>query len=181
MKIRSYIKKFSFLISHFSPQKGFTLIELLIVIAILGILAAGVLVAIDPIEQLARGEDVGRKSAVTQLGRAVQAYYTSNSTYPNAAGWNTTLINSGEIKVFPSNPAGVTAPCTGGTAVNEFCYKNNGVDMVVYTRMESKTEQRKGTCGGTAANTWYVYSSADGKSGLYCNASEPSAGITGLL
>ena len=81
------------LLSKFS-SKGFTLIELLIVIAILGILAAGILVAIDPVEQLSRGRDAGRKSAVTQLGRALQAYYTANSNYPVIAGWNTTLINS---------------------------------------------------------------------------------------
>ncbi len=171
-----------FLFNKFFSSKGFTLIELLIVIAILGVLAAGVLVAIDPVEQLARGRDTGRKSAVTQLGRALQAYYTSNSVYPVTAGWNTTLVNSGEIKVFPSNPAGVTAPCTGGTAVNEFCYKSNVTpDIVVYTRMESKSEARKGACGGVAANTWYVYSSADGKAGLYCNVAEPTASITGLL
>lgn len=175
MKIKS-------ILSNLVSSKGFTLIELLIVIAILGVLAAGVLVAIDPVEQLARGRDTGRKSAVTQLGRALQAYYTSNSAYPATAGWNTTLTNSGEIKVFPSNPAGVTAPCTGGTAVNQFCYKSNATpDIVVYTRMESKVEQNKGTCAGSSLNTWYVYSSADGKSGLLCQAAEPAAGVTGLL
>ena len=174
--------KIKYLFKKFLSPKGFTLIELLIVIAILGVLAAGVLVAIDPVEQLSRGRDTGRKSAVTQLGRALQAYYTANSAYPAIAGWNTTLINSGEIKVFPTNPAGVTAPCAGGTVVNDFCYKlNTTPDIVVYTRMESKSEARKGTCGGVSANTWYVYSSADGKSGLLCQAGEPAAGVTGLL
>ena len=174
MKLKSILRNFS--------SKGFTLIELLIVIAILGVLAAGILVAIDPVEQLARARDSGRKSAVTQMGRALQAYYTNNSAYPVTAGWNTTLVNSGEIKIFPSNPTGVTAPCSGGFVVNEFCYKlNTTPDIVVYTRMESKTEQRKGACGGAAANTWYVYSSAEGKSGLLCQGPEPSAGVTGLL
>jgi len=174
MKLKSILRSFS--------SKGFTLIELLIVIAILGVLAAGMLVAIDPVEQLARGRDSGRKSAVAQLGRALQAYYTNNSAYPVTLGWNTALVNSGEIKVFPTNPAGVTAPCAGGTVVNEFCYKSNVTpDIIVYTRMESKVEQRKGTCGGFAANTWYVYSSAEGKSGLLCQGSEPAAGVTGLL
>ena len=66
MKLKSILRNFS--------SKGFTLIELLIVIAILGVLAAGSLVAIDPVEQLARARDSGRKSAVTQMGRALQAY-----------------------------------------------------------------------------------------------------------
>lgn len=168
---------------RFSIQKGFTLIELLIVIAILGILAAGILVAIDPVEQLNRGRDAGRKSSVSQLGRALQAYYTANSAYPAVVGWNTTLTSSGEIKVFPANPGAPLAPaCTAGVVVNNFCYKTNTTpDIVVYTHMESKTEMNKGTCGGVVANTWYVYSSADGKAGLLCGAAEPASGVTGLL
>ena len=47
-------------------RRGFTLIELLIVMAILGVLAVVVLVAINPIQQLARTRDTGRKSGVTQ-------------------------------------------------------------------------------------------------------------------
>ena len=54
--------------------KGFTLIELLIVIAILGVLAVVVLVAINPVQQLARTRDAGRKSSVAQIGHAVAAY-----------------------------------------------------------------------------------------------------------
>lgn len=174
MKIKSLLNKFS--------SKGFTLIELLIVIAIIGILAAGVLVAIDPVEQLNRGRDASRKSSISQLGRALQAYYTANSAYPAVTGWNTTLTTSGEIKVFPANPGAPLAPaCAAGVVVNKFCYKTNTTpDIVVYTHMESKTEMNKGSCGGDAASTWYVYSSAEGKAGLLCGA-EPAVGATGLL
>ncbi len=175
MKLKSMLRNFS--------SKGFTLIELLIVIAILGVLAAGILVAIDPVEQLARARDSSRKSSVSQLGRALQAYYTSNSAYPAVGNWESTLTASGEIKVFPSNPGTPTGPaCTGGRLPNNFCYKINSTpDIVVYTHMESKTEKNKGTCAGSDLNTWYVYSSADGKSGLLCQPAEPAAGVTGLL
>ena len=182
MKLKSILRNFSSKGIALRRSLGFTLIELLIVIAILGVLAAGVLAAIDPVEQLARGRDSGRKSAVTQLGRAIQAYYTNNSAYPILSVWHEALVNSGEIKVFPSNTSGVTAPCSGGSAINEFCYKVNATpDIVVYTRMESKSERRKGHCGGVAATTWYVYSSAEGKSGLLCQGPEPAAGATGLF
>jgi prepilin-type N-terminal cleavage/methylation domain-containing protein len=175
MKIKS-------LLSRFSPR-GFTLIELLIVIAILGVLAATVLVAIDPVEQLNRGRDAGRKSSISQLGRALQAYYTATSAYPVVGGWNTTIVGSGDIKVFPANPGSPTVPgCSGGNVANNYCYKVNATpDVVVYSHMESKLEKNKGTCGGVDLNTWYVYSSAEGKAGTLCQAAEPAAGATGLL
>lgn len=161
-------------------SKGFTLIELLIVIAVLGVLAAVVLVAIDPVEQLARGRDAGRKSSVTELGRALQAFFTNNNAYPAAVGWNTTLLSSGDIKVFPNQPT-VSTPatvCTTGNMVNNFCYKTAGgvlPNIVVYTRVESKSEKNKGTCGGVGANTWFVYASIDGRAGIICQAAEPNA------
>ena len=177
MKLKSFKNLFS--------SKGFTLIELLIVIAVLGVLAAGVLVAIDPGEQLARGRDASRKSSISQLGRAIQAYYTANGAYLDASvgvptGWRAILLAAGDIKVFPSVvPNTPVFTCTGGPE-NGFCYRGSPTttDMVVSTRMESKSERNK--CAGGVA-TWYVYSTAEGKAGLYCNATDPPVGVTGLL
>ena len=173
--------KIKYLFSKFLSSKGFTLIELLIVIAILGVLAAGVLVAIDPVEQIARGRDAGRKSVVGQIGRAFQAYYTANTAYPTIAQWTNVpatnvLVTSGEIKVIPSQNAPIPVTvCTGGSMVNNFCYKVDAAtsNMALYTHVESKSEKNK--CAGTAANTWYVYASIDGKSGVVCQAAEPNA------
>ncbi|MCL6096666.1 MAG: type II secretion system GspH family protein, partial [Patescibacteria group bacterium] len=91
--------------SFFFHPKGFTLIELLVVIAVLGILATIVLLAVNPGEQLARGRDSSRVAGVTQLGRSLQAYYTANgSSYPVAGtNWLTTLTNSSDVKLIPSN------------------------------------------------------------------------------
>ena len=169
-------------------SKGFTLIELLIVIAVIGVLAAVILVAIDPVEQLARGRDAGRKSAVTSVGRAMQAYYTNNSVYPTIAQWtgsNATnvLVLSGDIKVIPTqttNPIPPTA-CTGGSVINNFCYKVNAVigaeNIVVYTRVESKSEREKGPCTVLAQDAWLVYASIDGRAGIVCipAGAEPNA------
>src|SRR5260221_6470647 len=89
-------------IKNSSANEGFTLIELIIVIGVLGVLAAALLVAIDPLEQLARGRDAGRLSSVTQLGRAMQSYIAAQNTgiypAPIAAGnWQGLLVNSGDI------------------------------------------------------------------------------------
>ena len=90
----------SFLQKNKRIARGFTLIELLVVIAILGVLAGGILVAINPLEQLARGRDAGRKTTVQQMGNAVQAYYTSQgAVYPTqGATWMTIIQTSGELK-----------------------------------------------------------------------------------
>jgi prepilin-type N-terminal cleavage/methylation domain-containing protein len=169
---------------------GFTLIELLIVIAILGVLAAAILVSINPLEQLARGRDGGRKSTVGQLGHAVQSYYTSqNAVYPTqgvlwmttgTAGGLTGLQASGEMKSLP--PA-ITPACGDAAVVqNGYCYRTNGTDAVVYVQGESASEKTRAGC--TAAQTvWIVWSSADGKTGATCTAGAttyPAVGITGL-
>ncbi len=163
-----------------SSEKGFTLIELLIVIAVIGVLASAVLIAIDPIEQLKRGRDSGRKQSVTQMGRALQSYYTSRGSYPTAAQWSAAtniLVTSGELKVFPTNPGGtVTTPtcASGGNAGVVFCYKPNGTsDFIVYTPLESESEFNKCTPIGTAANTFYIYVSSQGKAGTNCSG-EPA-------
>lgn len=61
---------------------GFTLVELLIVIALLGILAAAVLAAINPIEQANRARDTRLKSDSSQLLAAIDRYFASQSEMP---------------------------------------------------------------------------------------------------
>lgn len=168
-------------------SKGFTLIELLVVIAILGILAGAVLVAVDPLEQLARGRDSGRKSTINQLGRALQAFYTTQSAYPTGnTTWMQPLVNIGEIKVQPANPAPQGYATTCGAAAfsqNNYCYEeNSSPEAVIYARIESKTERARISCNATDT-VWVVWSSAVGKTGLLCLpvADAPTVGVTNLL
>ncbi|MDA1338232.1 MAG: prepilin-type N-terminal cleavage/methylation domain-containing protein, partial [bacterium] len=63
-------------------NKGFTLIELLIVIVIIGILAVAVLSAINPIEQINKATDQGKKSDSAELLNALERYYTTFQEYP---------------------------------------------------------------------------------------------------
>ena len=68
--------------NHFKNKTGFTLIELLIVIGILGILAAGLLAAIDPLEQLKKGRDTTKRDISVELTNAVNRYYAVFGTMP---------------------------------------------------------------------------------------------------
>jgi prepilin-type N-terminal cleavage/methylation domain-containing protein len=157
----AYLKKYNLV----KAMRGFTLIELLIVMAILGVLAVVVLVAINPGEQMRRARDSGRVSGVQQLGRALTAYYTSLGSYPTAATWNTDIVTSQDISVFPSNPGSADDQCTGH--VNGFCYAT-GSDAsgneyaTVYSLLVS--EQNSARCGGATA--YAVFSSYAGRGGI---------------
>ena len=61
-------------------KPGFTLIELLVVVAIIGILAGVVLVAVNSAR--ARSRDAKRMADLKQLASALELYFLTNSTYP---------------------------------------------------------------------------------------------------
>ncbi len=83
--------------------KGFTLIELLIVIAILGILAAAVLVAINPGKRTRQAQDAKRKNDIGALATEIQGFYTTpgQGCYPTAL---TTLVTQNYLKQMPLDP-----------------------------------------------------------------------------
>ena len=100
--------------------KGFTLIELLIVIAIIGVLAAGILVAIDPVDKINQANDAKVQNDVSNVGKAGERYtILHGGFYPAAL---TDLTAAGELKRIPTAPTGYTytftalpAACTAGT------------------------------------------------------------------
>lgn len=106
-------------------SSGFTLIELLIVIAIMGILAAAVLIAINPTKRTNQAKDSNVQSDVASIASAAQAYYTTPGlgTYPVDTD---TLVTNGDLKSVPLNPSGVaytykkypTSPACAGTAAS---------------------------------------------------------------
>ncbi len=174
-------------------KKGFTLIELLIVIAILGTLAVVIIVALNPLEQLRKTRDAGRISAVGQIGRAQEAYATSNggvyisTTATGVNNWmgpSTTvgsLAASGEISVVPSliAYAGTVSACTTNVQ-NGLCYVPTAAagtgPIVVYARLEALANYSR--CAAATPNAYVVYSSADGRGGTVCRAAgaEPVPG-----
>lgn len=154
---------------------GFTLLELIIVIAVLGVLATVLLLALNPLQQFARGRDTGRISTVTQLGRAMEAYGASrNGDYPDeSATWITDLVGAGEISVVP----GATAYSIAGIAAcssfvqSNICYDaTSGIGaapIIIYARLEATANISR-----CAATQWAyaVFSTADGRAGIVCTA-----------
>lgn len=178
-------------------QQGFTLIELLIVIAILGTLAVVVLVAINPVQQLARTRDSGRISGVTQIGHALEAYATSNSgAYPPTAGcaptgggtatWIQCLVNSSELSSVPGEIRNsVTTPvCTTNVVNATWCYNTattgGAMRAIVFSKLEGNANISR--CPANS-DGYAVYSTPDSRGGIVCVATGgapavPAAGAT---
>ena len=138
---------------------GFTLIELLIVIAILGILAAAVLVAINPQKRTRQARDAGRKNDIGSLATELQAYYTTpgQGVYPNGQGCGATapglvtLTTAGGLKNVPTDPL---------TAQN-YCYTVRtaavaSTEASIWAVLEDPTS-------GTAPNIDWCWRSNDNK------------------
>lgn len=151
-KLKNFNKFFS---------KGFTLIELLIVIAILGILAAGILVAIDPADKILAANDAKVQNDISNIGKATEAFaVVQGGAYPGVIG---DLVTYGELKRVPSVPSASYNPYSynvlpAGSGCTSAAKNCTGV--VIYGELKSKKYSNSG-----AANTpFWRYESSTGKS-----------------
>ena len=67
---------------------GFTIIELIIVLGILGILATGLLMVMNPVTQLKKARDIQRKSGLREIKTSLNLYYNVFGSYPASDGDN---------------------------------------------------------------------------------------------
>jgi len=104
-------------------NKGFTLVELMIVIAILAILAAVVIFALNPAQLMARARDSQRISDLQALTTAINYFTVITSTPYLDNATNTTCKGTATTATIYATITSTTAP--GGA----FAYNTTGVTI----------------------------------------------------
>lgn len=126
-----------------SHETGFTLIELLIVIVIIGILAAVMLVVINPTRIQNRAKNATIKSTLNKLGFALSGARAATGQLPN---------NSKVLFEFENTTA---VACVGNTTLNcQFTYSSVQLPSTCSTNYYSGD--------GTSGCRWWAYSMGTG-------------------
>ncbi len=142
-----------------NKQAGFTLIELLVVIGVIAILAAIVLVAVNPGRQFAQARDTQRRSDLYSITNAIYQFAAEHDgNLPDTDG-DDSATN------FPQTPTCISALTTGTSAAGCFDLAQGtdeaGTETIVPTYI---AEMPMDPSTGTSDNTqYYVNEDANGR------------------
>lgn len=95
-------KTMRFLTARIKRSAAFTLIELIVVMAILGILLTGLIVVINPSDNIHKASDTVVQNDITQIARGAEAYSVAHSFYPATPSDLVPI----EVRSVPMSPSG---------------------------------------------------------------------------
>ncbi len=171
-------------------RKAFTLIELLIVIGILGILAAVVLVAVDPARRLRQARNARRYAEVNALLNAILNYTVDNKGTLPAGISSSTSTGANIIQILGNSGTNTTAtmasacPAAGiGQTSPVYRMSDIGSDPAfVDTYIASMPIDPSGSNGTVTYNNgltgYYVQRSVNGRVQVgACNPEDEGSGV----
>ena len=161
---------------HFKQgRRGFTLIELLLVIGIIAILAAIVIVAINPTKQLGDARDAQRRSDVNTVLNAVWQYAIDNNGAMPAGTDGTQVDSSWRMLGDADAGCNTTVDDCSSLTVASSCLTLNALTGTYVVNIPS--DPRYGSGNGTATNskTFYVLRNSNNRVTVRSCYSEQSA------
>lgn len=120
-------------------NNGFTLIELIVAVGILGILAVAAIMALDPVAQLQKSNDVRRKSDLAQIQRALESYYQDHGKYPQSSNYEILDPNqSPNLRAWGSSwgPYMNILPQDPNSSSKYAYYASTGQSYTIYASLE---------------------------------------------
>jgi len=133
--------------------RGFTLVELILVMAVLGVMATTLIIAINPLGQFQKSRDAQRKSDLRQIQSALEMFRSDNGSYPTSlTNCSGTYLGNASCTVkymskIPSDPKSGSYVYTPGAAPASTYTLKACLENVNDTQKDSTN-----TCAGTTVS-----------------------------